>query len=215
MIQKICLSLLIVCLIFVMAYAVSYTQAQEANPWPQASEGPMDAREDWPDSQPIGHLSIPKIELEEEIYAVHFHKIVVNGVEGVQPEVKPNNVGWQDSSSPALGTPGNTVLNGHHFENGTGVFRHLIELQQNDAIAIQNYVSGNTHYYKVDEALELLEVGAPIEERIEHAQYLAADTPDERITMITCDGPHSEYRFLAISRPHEDAQSVYEQQTAN
>jgi sortase (surface protein transpeptidase) len=209
------LSKIMIAIVFISVVGALFppgAQAQQGDPWPAAAHGPMDAREDWPDSRPVGQLTIPKIELDEEIYAVHFHKIVVNGVEGVQPEVKPNNVGWQDHSSPALGTPGNTVLNGHHFENGTGVFRRLIELGENDAIAIENYVSGNTHYYKVDETLELLEVGAPVEERIAHAQYLAADTPDERVTTITCDGPHSEYRFLTISRPHEDARTIYEQQ---
>jgi sortase A len=89
--------------------------------------------------------------------------------------------GWLNSSAP-FGTPGNTVLDGHHNIKGEA-FRDLWTLQKGDEIILS--AGGQSRAYTVSEVLILPEKNQPLEVRLANAEYIQP-TNDERLTMITC-----------------------------
>ena len=93
----------------------------------------------------------------------------------------PDPVGWY-TFSPTPGQPGNTVLSGHRdWRTGvTGVFWRLGELVPGDRISVV-LADGNEVAYEV--VLSVL-VG-PDDMTIEE---IVGQTPEEIITLITCEG---------------------------
>jgi LPXTG-site transpeptidase (sortase) family protein len=143
-------------------------------------------------------IVIPAIGLDAPIEPAAFRLLDVNGVEYQQWKA-PNKfaAGWQTSSA-ALGVPGNTVLSGHHNIYGE-VFGRLVDLQPGDQIEL--YSGEQLFTYEVTNKMILPEKGEPMDVRIDNARWLQAST-DERITLITCY-PHwtNTHRLIIVAAP--------------
>lgn len=143
-------------------------------------------------------LSIPSLDLEAPILAYGPRKREVEGIP-VNRMLVPNTfaVGW-DETSAEPGFAGNTVLAGHNNLFGA-VFGDLNEIQVGAEISVWSEYGVFT--YTVRETLLLEEEGQPIEVRRQNAQWLN-DTPDDRLTLITC-WPRTSYthRFIVVATP--------------
>lgn len=93
----------------------------------------------------------------------------------------PDPVAWYNFS-PTPGNPGNAVLAGHRdWHTGvTGVFWRLGELQPGDAISV-GLANGTAVDYVVKESVLIPPDGMAIED-------IVGPTPDEELTIITCEG---------------------------
>ncbi|MGI5837794.1 MAG: class F sortase [Chloroflexota bacterium] len=113
-------------------------------------------------------MVIPSIELDSRVVAVG----IVNDVY----ESSWWDVGWHRDSAP-LGSPGNTIFNGHVETIDAGrVFARLHQLQQGDMI----YLYSPTH--RTDWV-----VGSS--ERVANTEHsFVAPTEDVRLTLYTCEG---------------------------
>jgi LPXTG-site transpeptidase (sortase) family protein len=127
-------------------------------------------------------LIIPIIDLDSPVIPIHYKEIEYND-QILEQWLVPNTfaAGWQDTSA-LLGSPGNTVLNGHHNAYGF-VFKDLVKLELADNIEVY---SGD-HVFKYQVAAKMLfpERYRPLEERISNARWILPST-DERLTLITC-----------------------------
>ena len=90
--------------------------------------------------------------------------------------------GWHETSA-YLGLPGNTVLNGHNTSAGE-VFRDLYKVPVG-ALVMVSSEDGEEFAYRVKEKYILPEAGQPLEVRLQNARYVQ-ETPDERLTLVTC-----------------------------
>jgi sortase A len=107
--------------------------------------------------------------------------------------------GWHEGSA-ALGTIGNTVINGHNWPQDA-VFRDLHLIQPGEQITLYSY--DTPFLYEVAEVLLLHEAGQPWEVRQSNALYIQA-TDDERVTIFTCYPYGSiQNRLIVIARPVE------------
>src|SRR5205823_2800281 len=99
----------------------------------------------------------------------------------MESPVGPDPVGWYDFS-PTPGNPGNTVFSGHRdWHTGvTGVFWRLGELQPGDRIEVV-LADGRAVDYAVKLTVLIPPDGMPVEE-------IVGQTPEEIITLITCEG---------------------------
>lgn len=138
-------------------------------------------------------LSIPRIGLEAPVLAFAPR---VRDVDGVPVERLPvpnfYAVGW-DETSAEPGFAGNTIMAGHDNLFGA-VFGGLTELQVGDEIAV--WSEYGVFSYRVQQTLLLEEEGQPLEVRLQNAQWLN-DTPDDRLTLITC-WPRESYTHRLI-----------------
>src|SRR5690606_27816761 len=91
------------------------------------------------------------------------------------------------------GFAGNTIMAGHNNLFGA-VFGGLTELQVGDEIAV--WSEYGVFSYRVQQTLLLEEEGQPLEVRLQTAQWLN-DTPDDRLTLITC-WPRESYTHRLI-----------------
>jgi LPXTG-site transpeptidase (sortase) family protein len=90
------------------------------------------------------------------------------------------DVGWSDFSTPP-GQPGNTVMNGHvDYDIGPAVFYRLRELRPDDEVRVE-LSSGETVVYRVTQTESYPRQSAPLDE-------ILAETEEDTITLITCDG---------------------------
>lgn len=146
-------------------------------------------------------LIIPRIDLEAPIRPVSYKSVEVDG-KTYEQWFAPDSptVGWHQTSAQ-LGSPGNTILNGHHNIFGE-VFRNLSELEVGDRIMVQSgqrifeYVVGTRHI--------LPERYQPIEKRLENARWIQPSS-DERITLITCWPYESNtHRVVIVAVPVEE-----------
>lgn len=146
---------------------------------------------DWADER--YWLSIPRLELEAPVLAFAPRERDVDGVPVDRLPV-PNffAVGW-DETSAEPGFAGNTVLAGHNNLFGA-VFGGLTDLQVGDEIAV--WSEYGVHSYRVQQTHLLEEEGQPLEVRLQNAQWLN-DTPDDRLTLITC-WPRESYTHRLI-----------------
>ncbi|MGH2582144.1 MAG: sortase [Anaerolineales bacterium] len=115
----------------------------------------------------------------------------------------PNSraAGWH-RTSVGIGSPGNTVLNGHHNIYGE-VFRDLYLVQVGDEIEI--YSGDQLFTYLVVFTAVLPERNQPLEVRLSNAEWIRA-TRDERVTLITC-WPYTSntHRVVLVAVPLRDA----------
>ena len=93
-------------------------------------------------------------------------------------------------TSAQPGEIGNAVLSGHHnltapHTFGLGLFAGLWNLTQGDEIEVTTQ-EGATQLWRVTESFPIKEMGEPLDVRIQHAQQIMADTPEPRLTLITC-----------------------------
>ncbi len=143
-------------------------------------------------------IVIPSLNVDGPIIPISWETIDVNG----QPQAAwgvPDRyaAGWHETSAP-LGSPGNTVLNGHNTTHGE-IFRYLYTLKAGDEIAV--YAGEIPHTYAVTEVLILPEAGQPLDVRLQNARHILP-TEDERLTIVTCHPYGSlEYRLIVIAHP--------------
>lgn len=146
-------------------------------------------------------LIIPTIDLDAQIIPVQSQELEVEG-KIFQQWLAPDSqsVGWHFNSAN-IGSPGNTVLNGHHNIHGQ-VFRRLSELQISDRIQIQ--ADGQIYEYVVGTILILPEKHQSLETRLSNAQWIQS-SDDERVTLITCWPYDSNtHRVIVVAIPAID-----------
>jgi LPXTG-site transpeptidase (sortase) family protein len=108
-------------------------------------------------------------------------------------------VGWHEASA-LLGSPGNTVLNGHHNIYGE-VFKNLVNLHEGDLIEV--YSGNNVYRYRVALAMLLPERFKSLTVRLENARWILS-TEDERLTLITCWPYESNtHRVIIVALPEK------------
>ena len=123
----------------------------------------------------------------------------------------PNSqaLGWHHASAK-LGTPGNTVINGHSSGYGE-TFRDLKALENGDLIHVY---SGQLKFtYAVANTLVLKERWEPIEVRMANARWIGPSR-DERLTLVSCWPFNSNtHRVIVVARPV--GMAVEQQQTGD
>lgn len=146
-----------------------------------------------PDVEARYWISIPAIGLEAPVIAYAPRQREVEGVPVMRMPV-PNTfaAGW-DETSAEPGFTGNTIMAGHNNLFGA-VFGDLDKLAPGDEIAV--WSEYGVFSYFVSEVILLEEEGMPFEVRMQNAQWLN-DTPDDRLTLITC-WPRNTYTHRLI-----------------
>lgn len=143
-------------------------------------------------------IVIPAISLDAPIVPARTRTIKYQGQIYTQ-WVAPNEfaAGWHETSAE-LGSPGNTVLNGHNNAYGA-VFGNLEDLQEADLIEV---FSGTKMFvYKIRLKMILRELGEPIEVRYANARWIAPSS-DERLTLVTCwPNTGNSHRLIIVAFP--------------
>jgi LPXTG-site transpeptidase (sortase) family protein len=168
----------------------------EVTPEPTATPSPTPTPD--PASLIPNRLVIPAINLDAPVAQVGWETNLVNG-QPVSSWIVPNSytAGWHVTSA-LPGSPGNTVLNGHHNVHGE-VFRYLENLQPGDEITL--YTGVTSHYYAVTERHILKEKGESEEVRLQNAQFILP-TEDERLTLVTCwPYTNNTHRLIIVAVP--------------
>jgi LPXTG-site transpeptidase (sortase) family protein len=148
---------------------------------------------------------IPAIRLDAPVVSIGWKVERIDGQNQAIWDV-PNwhAAGWHNSSAP-LGVVGNTVFNGHNTLNGE-VFRDLYRLEVGAEIFVEGE-NGEMFAYRVGEKYVVREAGQPLSVRLENARYIQ-ETPDERLTLVTCHPYGSlQNRLLVIAYPSPAGQS--------
>lgn len=129
------------------------------------------------------NIVIPSIDLDAPVVSIGLEVEDVDGQEQVIWDVPDYRAaGWHDTSA-LLGVMGNVVLNGHNAFKGE-VFRYLYKVENGAQILVEGG-DGEVYVYRVAEKYILREAGQPLDVRLENARYVQ-DTPDERLTLVTC-----------------------------
>lgn len=163
---------------------------------PQASPQPTTASRQLP--QIPNRIRIPAIQLDAPILPAPYQLVGLDGMVFQQWDA-PNEfaAGWQTSSA-ALGVPGNTVLNGHHNIDGE-VFGRLIDLSIGDTIEV--YSGSAVFRYVITNKMILPERDQPLSVRLSNARWLQSST-DERLTLVTCWPPNNNtHRLFIVAKP--------------
>lgn len=127
-------------------------------------------------------IVIPVIQLDAPVVLAALKTISYQGK--IYPQWKVPNffaAGWAPTSA-SLGTLDNTVLFGHHNEDGE-VFAHLVDLQVNDVILL--YSGEKEFAYVVALKMILRERNEPVDVRLQNASWILP-SQDERLTLLTC-----------------------------
>jgi LPXTG-site transpeptidase (sortase) family protein len=143
-------------------------------------------------------LIIPAIQLDAPIIPIHY-KVIEYESQTLEQWLVPNKfaAGWQDTSA-VLGSPGNTVLNGHHNAFGS-VFKDVVKLELEDIIKV--YSGDDVFTYKVAAKMLFPERYLPIQERITNARWILP-SDDVRLTLITCWPPNGNTaRVIIVAFP--------------
>jgi sortase A len=143
-------------------------------------------------------IVIPMIGLDAPVTLAASQKVSIAGkvyYQWLSPDKYAS--GWHTSSAYP-GTPGNTVLNGHHNVFGK-VFEHLVDLNIGETIDL--YAGDTVFHYIVVNKMIVPERDAPIEQRLENARWLAR-SDDERLTLITCwPADNNTHRLIIVAIP--------------
>jgi len=142
-------------------------------------------------------ITAPEIHLDAPVVEITWLPVETNGVEVTEWQVPDSAAGFLKGTAYP-GTPGNTVLAGHH-NMGSEVFRYLIDLQIGDEITL--FVDKTPYRYRVTQKEIVREQGASDEQRRENARWIGP-TNDERLTLITC-WPYTgnSHRLIVVARP--------------
>jgi len=136
----------------------------------------------WTGTEPT-NIVIPSIGLDAPVVSIGWKVEKVDGQDQAIWDVPDYRAaGWHDTSA-LLRVTGNTVLNGHNTSKGE-VFRDLYKVEIGARIFVAGK-DGEVYVYRVEEKYILREAGQPLEVRLENARYIQ-DTPDERLTLVTC-----------------------------
>lgn len=119
------------------------------------------------DSKPLAVLTIPKINLKEEVF------------NSIEDKVLQNHIGLLPKTSLPYGGVGtNSVLVGHRGTHTAELFRRLDEIQENDYIFLENPLQkGEVLAYKVTKT----EIILPTE-----GDKIKLEQDKDLITLITC-----------------------------
>lgn len=150
------------------------TDALSPTPSPTPSPAPTPP----PDNSPVARLVVPAIHVDAPA--------TVKGVDGqgvMQSPNGPNDVAYYDfSGRPGFGSGNNAVFAGHvdYYPHRTAVFWDLDKLRPGDEVRVI-LQDGATYRYSVTQAVVYSANSAPV-------QQIVADTPEETVTLITCNG---------------------------
>jgi LPXTG-site transpeptidase (sortase) family protein len=137
-----------------------------------------------PDQSPLAEFMVPKFNVSGNI--------IVKGIDPAtnvmeSPDNKDDVAYYDFSGRPGFGCTAdgkcvNTVLAGHvdWYTGQVGVFWHMKDLSQGDEIELK-LGDGTLYKYKVVANTIYKSEDAPIEQ-------ILGDTPQESVTLITCDG---------------------------
>jgi sortase A len=144
-------------------------------------------------------LEIPSVGIDTEVTSVGWQARIVNGdKQGNVWETADYMAGFHENSAPP-GTVGNTVISGHNNKRGE-VFRDLYKVKPGDLVYIENE-AGDRFVYEVEESFVLKEEGATEQERFDNTHWIR-QTPDERLTLVTCFPPWSNsHRWIVVAFP--------------
>lgn len=145
-------------------------------------------------------LVIPAIELDAPIVPARARTLEFRG-ESFQQWLAPAffAAGWH-SGSALLGSPGNTVLNGHHNIDGK-VFGRLVDLEFGDRIQI--YSDQHLFIYQITNRMIVPEKYQQMDTRMANAQWILP-SQDERLTLITCwPDETNTHRVIIVAVPVE------------
>ena len=171
-------------------------------------ESPADVGRPSERGSPAGGLSadsstrlvIPNIGVDAPIQPVGLMEMEENGRDYRQWQV-PNGyaIGWHRTSA-WVGSPGNTVLNGHNNVHGA-VFRDLVDVDFGDEIVVHE--GQKTYRYQVAHREVLEENDQPLNVRLDNAKWMFP-TADERLTLISC-WPYvgNTHRVIVVATPVE------------
>ena len=142
-------------------------------------------------------IVLPSINVDSTVVEVGWKTSVQNGQAVSEWEVADYAVGFLKNGA-LPGAPGNTVMAGHNNINGE-VFKNLIDLKIGDEVFV--YVDQTAYRFVVKQKLLLKEAGAPMEQRLQNAQWIAA-TNDTRLTLVSC-WPYTSntHRVIIVAMP--------------
>lgn len=150
--------------------------------------------------RPPDRIVAPIIDLDAPVVEIGWHLVERDGRMVSEWDVADHAAGFHKGSAYP-GQVGNTVLSGHHNIRGE-VFRHLVELQQDDLVSL--YVGEQEYRYAVQRVLLTPEEDVSPEQRRENARWIG-DFPDERVTLVTC-WPYTSntHRVIVVAYPAGD-----------
>jgi len=156
-------------------------------------------------ADPPERLVIPSIGLDTAVVTVGWEARVVNGQhQGNVWQTARFAAGYHQGSAPP-GQVGNTVISGHNNIDGA-VFKDLHAVEPFAWIYL--FAGGRRHAYMVEESFIIPEVKASEKQRLDNVKWIS-DTPDERLTLITCYPPWSNtHRTIVLARPVRDPAQV-------
>lgn len=152
------------------------------------SEPPDPVRAEWVAT--VERLVIPAIGVDFKVIEVGWETIEENGQLISVWQVAEYAVG-QHRGSANPGEGDNIVLAGHVGGYGR-VFKDLFYLKPGDEVIV--YSRGQPYRYLVSERIVVDEEGAPPEQRLANARYIAP-TGYEVVTMVTCWPPNGPDKF--------------------
>ncbi|MFN3372718.1 MAG: sortase [Chloroflexus sp.] len=152
------------------------------------SEPPESVRAEWVAT--VDRLVIPAIRVDFKVIEVGWDTIEENGRLISVWQVAEYAVG-QHRGSANPGEGDNIVLAGHVGGYGR-VFKDLFYLKPGDEVIV--YSRGQPYRYIVSERIIVDEEGAPPEQRLANARYIAP-TGYEVVTMVTCWPPSGPDKF--------------------
>lgn len=146
-------------------------------------------------------IVIPSIKLDRRVVEIGWTtELVDNDTLRREWETAAHAAGFHRDTAPP-GTAGNTVVSGHNNIDGA-VFRDLHRLAPGDRV--QLYAGGRRFGYRVERSFIVREEGATPEQRAANGLWIG-DTPDERLTLVTCYPPWgNSHRVIVIARPAPD-----------
>jgi LPXTG-site transpeptidase (sortase) family protein len=132
-------------------------------------------------NSPPERLIIPAIGVDTAVVPVGWYEAELEGEKMNLWQTADSGAGFHISSAfPGAG--GNTVISGHHNILGK-VFARLHELKAGDDVRI--LARGQAFDYRVERTFIVQESGVSPAQRLENAKWIS-ETPDERLTLITC-----------------------------
>jgi LPXTG-site transpeptidase (sortase) family protein len=138
---------------------------------------------------PAVRLQIPKLNMDYAISSADLVTVELNGQLVSDWNIPFDGVGHLAITAHP-GENGNAVISGHHNlvapnKFGLGLFAGLWNLAAGDEVRVQTQ-DGKLQLWRVTDSFFLKEGGEPISVRVQHAQQIMGDTPDPRLTLITC-----------------------------
>jgi len=146
-------------------------------------------------------IVIPAIKLDRRVVEIGWTtELVDNATLRREWETVAHAAGFHRESAPP-GVAGNTVISGHNNIDGA-VFKELHRLDAGDRVVV--YAGQQRHAYEVERTFIVREEGASEADRIANGLWIG-DTPDERLTLVTCYPPWGNtHRVIVIARPVRD-----------